>query len=238
MRRAIELPSQESAGAAGTGAARTTTPARTTTKPRKAGARTATATKKAHTAKRIAGTGGAKSTGGAEGTGSAKDTDRAEASREEEWEAELLDLGKAFRRVFRSLRRLRGRDTHLIGSEVSHAQLELLIELSERGPLSAGDLAAAAQLRPATVTQMLDHLAACGHVERTRSDTDRRVVVSCLTEQGEGKVLAKRAIWQERWERILADVDAADLRVTTRVLERLNAVFEDVPDTSDCVGEQ
>lgn len=152
----------------------------------------------------------------------------------EEWQAELLDLGKAFRRVFRSLRRLRGRDTHLIGSEVSHAQMELLIELSEQGPLSAGDLAAAAQLTPATVTQMLDHLAACGHVERTRSDADRRVVVTCLSAQGEDKVQAKRAVWQERWERILADVDAEDLRVTTRVLRRLNEVFEDTPDVGAC----
>jgi len=151
-----------------------------------------------------------------------------------EWEAELLDLGKAFRRVFRSLRRLRGRDTHLIGSEVSHAQMELLIELSERGPLSAGELAAAAQLTPATVTQMLDHLAASGHVERTRSKSDRRVVVSCLTAQGEHKVNAKRAVWQARWESILADVDAEDLRITTNVLQRLNAVFEDAPNTDDC----
>jgi DNA-binding MarR family transcriptional regulator len=151
-----------------------------------------------------------------------------------EWEAELLHLGKAFRRVFRSLRRLRGRDTHLIGSEVSHAQMELLIELSEQGPLSAGDLASAAQLTPATVTQMLDHLAASGHVERTRSEVDRRVVVTCLTAQGERKVQAKRALWQERWESILADVEAEDLRTTTRVLERLNAVFEDAPDTGDC----
>jgi DNA-binding MarR family transcriptional regulator len=157
----------------------------------------------------------------------------AQASRER-WEAELLDLGKAFRRVFRSLRRLRGRDTHLLGSEVSHAQMELLIELSEQGRLSAGDLAAAAQLTPATVTQMLDHLASCGHVERTRSDADRRVVVTCLTAQGEAKVQAKRSLWQERWESVLADVDAEDLRVTTRVLERLNAVFEDASDTRGC----
>jgi DNA-binding MarR family transcriptional regulator len=153
---------------------------------------------------------------------------------QQEWEAELLDLGKAFRRVFRSLRRLRGRDTHLIGSEVSHAQMELLIELSEQGPLSAGELAAAAQLTPATVTQMLDHLAVSGHVERTRSDADRRVVVSCLTAQGEGKVQAKRAVWQKRWEKTLADVSAEDLRVTTSVLQKLNAVFEDAPDEGDC----
>lgn len=151
----------------------------------------------------------------------------------EVWEAELLDLGKAFRRVFRSLRRLRGRDTHLLGSEVSHAQMELLVELSEQGPLSAGDLAMAAQLTPATVTQMLDHLATSGHVQRTRSSTDRRVVVTALTAQGEQKVRAKRALWQQRWETVLADIDAEDLGTTTRVLERLNAVFEDAPDVGE-----
>jgi DNA-binding MarR family transcriptional regulator len=155
-----------------------------------------------------------------------------------EREAELLDLGKAFRRVFRSLRRLRGRDTHLIGSEVSHAQMELLIELSEQGPLSAGDLAAAAQLTPATVTQMLDHLAASGHVQRSRSDTDRRVVVTCLTSQGSAKVQDKRAIWQTRWEQALADMDAEDLRVATRVLERLCTVFEDAPVDGACASPQ
>jgi len=153
------------------------------------------------------------------------------------WEAELLGLGKAFRRVFRSLRQLRGRDTHLIGSEVSHAQMELLVELSEQGPLSAGDLAIAAQLTPATVTQMLDHLAASGHVQRTRSSTDRRVVVTALTAQGEEKVRLKRALWQQRWETILADIDAEDLRTTTRVLERLNAVFEDAPDAGERASE-
>lgn len=151
-------------------------------------------------------------------------------------EAELLDLGKAFRRVFRSLRRLRGRDTHLVGSEVSHAQMELLIELSEQGPLSAGDLAAAAQLTPATVTQMLDHLAGCGHVERSRSDADRRVVVTRLTPQGKAKVDDKRAIWQARWEQALADMEAEDLRVATRVLERLCTVFEDAPRDGACAG--
>ncbi len=153
-------------------------------------------------------------------------------------EAEMFELGRAFRHVFRALRRLRGRDTHLIGSEVSHAQMELLIELSERGPMSAGELATAAQLTPGTVTQMLDHLAECGHVQRTRAADDRRVVVTCLTPQGEGKVQSKRATWQARWEQALADVDAEELRVATRVLERLGTVFEDAPAESECADSR
>ena len=65
--------------------------------------------------------------------------------------AQMEELGRAFRDVFRTLNRLRGRDTHLCGAELSHAQFELLIELQERGELSAGELATAARLSPATV---------------------------------------------------------------------------------------
>jgi DNA-binding MarR family transcriptional regulator len=142
---------------------------------------------------------------------------------------ELTALGLAFRQVFRTLSRLRGRDTHLGGSELSHAQFELLLELDERGELSAGELALAARLAPGTVTQMLDHLAESDHVERARSETDRRVVVSRLTSQGRRRVAAKRKLWQSRWEAALAGVETDELRAATRVLERLGAVFEDIP---------
>jgi MarR family transcriptional regulator, organic hydroperoxide resistance regulator len=158
----------------------------------------------------------------------------ASASAEPGWTAELDGLGKAFRRVFRSLNRLRGRDTHLGGSELSHAQFELLIELYERGELPAGELAAAARLTPATVTQMLEHLADCGHVERARSETDRRVVVSRLTAQGRRKIEAKRAAWQERWQAALEGMEPGELRTATRVLERLSAAFEDAPAAGSC----
>jgi DNA-binding MarR family transcriptional regulator len=146
---------------------------------------------------------------------------------QEEWAAELLELGKAFRRTFRSLSRLRGRDTHLGSTELSHAQCELLFELEERGELSAGELACAAQLTPATVTQMLEHLAASGHVERARLERDKRVVVSRLSSRGRREIEAKREKWQGRWEQALADVDVEELRAATRVLTRLQAVFED-----------
>jgi DNA-binding MarR family transcriptional regulator len=142
---------------------------------------------------------------------------------------QLRELGLAFRRVFRTLNRLRGRDTHLGGSQLSHAQFELLMELEERGELPAGELAAAARMAPATVTQMLDHLATCGHVERTRSDTDRRVVVSRLTPLGRRRIHARRAAWKERWDQALADLPVEDLEAATRVLERLGAMFEQAP---------
>lgn len=113
-----------------------------------------------------------------------------------------------------------------------------MIELDERGELPAGELAAAARLTPATVTQMLDHLAACGHVERVRSETDRRVVVSRLTEQGRSKIAAKRAAWQSRWLAALESVGTRDLRAATEVLERLGAMFEDGPPEAGCEASE
>jgi DNA-binding MarR family transcriptional regulator len=164
----------------------------------------------------------------------APESERGAAPPESPRLAELQELGVAFRSLFRSLSRLRGRDTHLAGSELSHAQFELLLELHERGPLSAGELASAAQLSPATVTQMLEHLAASGHVERVRLECDRRVVVSHLTDRGRREIEAKRARWQARWERALADVDVEDLRAATGVLTRLRAVFE----SDDCAQSE
>jgi DNA-binding MarR family transcriptional regulator len=146
-----------------------------------------------------------------------------------DWSPQLAELGMAFRRAFRTLSRMRGRDTHLGGSELSHAQFELLDELEERGELPAGELATAARLAPGTVTQMLDHLADCGHVERVRSETDRRVVVTRLTAQGRRKIRAKKQAWRSRWEEALEGVAEEDLRAAARVLERLGTMLEDTP---------
>jgi DNA-binding MarR family transcriptional regulator len=140
---------------------------------------------------------------------------------------EMTQLGRAFKQVFRALTSLRGRETHLTGGQLGHAQYELLFELREHSELSAGQLAAAAQLSPASVTQMLEHLALSGHVERARLECDRRVVVSRLTARGRREIEAKRARWQGRWEQALVGVDAAELRAATRVLARLSAIFED-----------
>jgi DNA-binding MarR family transcriptional regulator len=149
----------------------------------------------------------------------------ATASREES----LAALGLAFRHSYRSLRSLRGRDTHLVAGKISHAQFELISELYERGPLPAGELACAAGLSAAAVSQMLDHLAAEGHVERVRSEADRRVVVTKLTRNGRRRIEARRKLWGDRWEQALEGIDNDELRVASRVLERISGVFEDPP---------
>ena len=138
--------------------------------------------------------------------------------------AAVTELGVAFRRAFRSLRSLRGRDTHR-GDELGHAQFELLGELYASGPMHAGELAEAVAASAATVSGMLDHLCASDLVERTRSETDRRLVVVKLTRRGRRKVEARKALWQHRWQEALVGLDDEELRVAARVLERISGVF-------------
>jgi MarR family transcriptional regulator, organic hydroperoxide resistance regulator len=138
----------------------------------------------------------------------------------------VTEVGVAFRRAFRSLRSLRGRDTHR-GDELGHAQFELLGELFLHGPMHAGELAEAVAASAATVSGMLDHLCASDLVERTRSETDRRIVVVKLTRRGRRKVEARKALWQHRWQEALEGLDDEELRVAARVLGRISGIFRE-----------
>ncbi len=163
---------------------------------------------------------------------------RVSAARADAPSPELTALGLAFRHLFRAVSRMRGRDTHLALGELSHAQFELLIELDERGELSAGELAVAARISPASVTQMLDGLVESGYVARTRSDSDRRMVLASLTELGRARVAAKRAAWTARWQGALADVSPREMRSATKVLERLSEMFDQTPGSAPCEGPE
>jgi DNA-binding MarR family transcriptional regulator len=126
-----------------------------------------------------------------------------------------------------AVRRLRGRETHRPG-ELSYAQYALLFSLADSGEaLSVRELAGAADLSPPTVTQMLDHLAAMGLVARVRSELDKRVVRTSLTERGEEVVAARKARFEPRWRAALEEFDDHELAIASGVLARLAAMFDD-----------
>ena len=70
--------------------------------------------------------------------------------------------------LFGAERRLRGREQQQ-GRGLTHSQLRALIVLGKTDEVTAGDLAKSADLNPASVTAMLDHLESSGIVERRRS---------------------------------------------------------------------
>jgi DNA-binding MarR family transcriptional regulator len=136
-------------------------------------------------------------------------------------------VGLAFRRAYHSLRRLRGRDTHGVGSEPGNAHFELLALLDEEGRLPAGALAEKLNVTPATVSQMVDGLVEAGYVERRRSERDRRVVAIELTDRGRPWIAERRSEWKRRWRGALAGFDDAELASAAAVLDRIAEMIDE-----------
>jgi DNA-binding MarR family transcriptional regulator len=137
-----------------------------------------------------------------------------------------VELREAVQAFTAAQRRLRGRDAKAGGT--SFAQFQLLRRLAEVDECPASRLAADADLRPASVTQALDHLAELGLVERVRSETDRRVVLNRLTPAGRERFEAKRAALEERWKEALADLSAEQLGQAAQVLRRMAEVLDGI----------
>jgi DNA-binding MarR family transcriptional regulator len=140
------------------------------------------------------------------------------------------NLGRAFKAAMAAVRRLRGRETHHPG-DLSYAQYGLLFGLADGGTRSARELAILADLAPATVTQMLDSLAAAGLVTRVRSDEDKRIVLTSLTARGRAVTEQHRAEMEPRWRAAMSEFSDDELRVAAAVLDRLHDLFDEVLDT-------
>jgi len=136
-------------------------------------------------------------------------------------------VARSFKGTMGALRRLRGRESHRPG-ELSGAQYSLLFGLRESDAVRTSELAMAADLSPASTTEMLDSLAAAGLVTRVRSDQDRRVVLTSLTDRGRELVEEHRARFEPRWLAALEDVSEQDLLVAAGVLDRLRGLFDEL----------
>ncbi len=135
-------------------------------------------------------------------------------------------LGRAFKATQAAMRRLRGRETHRHCDGISNAQYGLLFSLLDAPAMSSKELAEAADLTAATATQMLDALEAQGLVTRTRSDHDRRVVLTSLTPRGRELCAARRARMEPLWREALSEFSDAELLTAARVITRLGEFFD------------
>jgi DNA-binding MarR family transcriptional regulator len=137
------------------------------------------------------------------------------------------ELGRALKSCFSAVRRLRGRENRAHG-ELSDAQYGLLFGLVDHEALPTSELACLANLSPATATGMLDGLAAAGLVERTRSERDRRVVLTSLTQHGRALVDARHAQFAPRFTAALAEFSDDELRTAAAVFDRIGAMFDEI----------
>jgi MarR family transcriptional regulator, organic hydroperoxide resistance regulator len=153
----------------------------------------------------------------------------------EQRSAKIEELRLALVHMFGAERRLRGRDQSRPG-ELTFAQVRSLATIGREGEMTAGQLARSADLNPASVTAMLDHLESANVVQRTRSTTDRRVCNVSLTPAGWELLERKLASWQSVWEDKLSGVSERDLRAAAHVIGQITELYEAIghkPDTAE-----
>jgi DNA-binding MarR family transcriptional regulator len=142
----------------------------------------------------------------------------------------LEGLARAWKGAAAAARRMRSREIHQPG-ELSFAQYGLLFGLSDGVARSSRELAVAADVSPATATEMLDALAAAGLVERTRSSDDKRIVLTTLTERGQALVEERRARFEPRWRGAFEAFSDEELATAARVLEALRDLFDGIAES-------
>ena len=130
-------------------------------------------------------------------------------------------------------RRLRSRDHQLGPGELTHAQLRSIAALGREPEMTVGQLARSADLKPASVTVMLDHLEEANIVQRHRSTEDRRVCNVSLTPEGWKLLERKLGAWQALWEQRLADVSDEDLETAMRVIRLVTELYDSVTPPPD-----
>jgi DNA-binding MarR family transcriptional regulator len=145
---------------------------------------------------------------------------------------EIEQLRSALAHMLAAERRLRGRD-HKRAGELTVAQLRSLAALGRQREMTAGQLARSADLNPATVTAMLDHLEAANIVTRHRSTEDRRVCNISLTPEGWELLQSKLADWQSIWEQTLADVSDRELEITAHVVAQISQLYDSLNEKLD-----
>ena len=143
---------------------------------------------------------------------------------------EVIDeLRQSVSELLGAERRLRGRDRR--GPHgLSFSEVRALIALgrSEGETATAGALAKAADLNPATVTALLDALEERGIATRRRAEDDRRCVVVSLTDEGREKLAEAQAKWKSRLDAALTDLPDDEVLAAAGVLRRLAGVFDSV----------
>ena len=110
-------------------------------------------------------------------------------------EATALALHSAAIGLLRSVRKVDG------SGELNAARLSALSVIVFAGPITLGELAGAEQVRPPTMTRIVNALEEQGLVRKSRDETDRRTVTLSATMKG------KRLLVESRNRRIrpLAD---------------------------------
>ena len=134
----------------------------------------------------------------------------------------------------RSLGRVFGaaRANPLMSLNLTMRQLKVLLTLARRGPLAGHDLTAEMGVSLATVTGIVDRLAAQGLVSRREDPSDRRVRLLELTAEGHKLVGGVMDAGSAQYRRLLSRLEVEELRQLDTLVRRMAEIAdEEFPET-------
>jgi DNA-binding MarR family transcriptional regulator len=105
---------------------------------------------------------------------------------------------------------------------LSPAKLSALSVIVYAGPVTLGDLAAAEQVRPPTMTRLVQELEAAGLIERQADDNDRRITRIRPTPAGKRLLKhgqSRRVALLTDWMRTLTEDEFGALADAVSILE-------------------
>ena len=140
-------------------------------------------------------------------------------------------LAEAIARLRRALRR--GARVADPGNTLAVAQLELLAALAEHPGSRPGQLARLLNMRPNTVTTIVNALSAREMVCRVTAEDDRRAVELTVTESGQQAVLAWQATNAAVLNLALSTLPARQRRTLAAAVPALHALAREVDRLAD-----
>ena len=146
-------------------------------------------------------------------------------------------LAEGIARLRRALRR--GARVADPGNPLAVSQFELLAALAEHPGARPGQLARLLNMRPNTVTTIVNALSARGMLDRATAAGDRRAVELTVTEAGRRAVLAWQATNAAVLHLALSTLPAKQRRALAAAVPALDALaravdrLADIPDTPD-----
>jgi DNA-binding MarR family transcriptional regulator len=143
-------------------------------------------------------------------------------------------LAEGIARLRRALRR--GARVADPGNPLAVAQLELLSALAEHPGARPGQLARLLNMRPNTVTTIVNALAALGLVSRASADGDRRAVELTVTDAGQQAVHTWQATNAAVLHLALSTLTAPQRRALAAAVPALDALTRAVDRLADVPG--
>ena len=110
---------------------------------------------------------------------------------------------------------------------LGRSQWQVIARLARSGTLAQRELQQAMQIESATLTCIVDTLAAKGWIERAESSTDRRVKMLLLTSAGRERMSTIPDPYEVVEHRMLEAIADEDRAQTQRVLEAMIRNLED-----------